>query len=448
MSALAQLLQSMGYAVAGSDRDLTGEGWAGLYRKLEGLGIRVFPQDGSGVREIAPRALFVSGAVEDGNPDLVAGAAIPRYHRARAMAELLDRLNLPQIAVAGSCGKTTVTAWITAALRALGEPVLSVCGGYMCDAVSPIHPGNFVADAAPRWTVYEADESDGSLVVFRPDVGVVLNLGRDHFERDQLVSLFRAFLGGCSRGTVTATELPDEVRAEAPPGIRFGTAAPEVPRPDLSVVSVSDYACTADGVRCTLAGIGPVHLRQYGRHSALNAAATAAVLRLLGIRPDRVPEALQAFSGVEQRFQRLGRLESGATLFQDYAHNPQKIGAALETVIALTQGRVFCVFQPHGFRPLAFMREELARILAAGLRSTDTFAMLPVYYAGGTASFSPTSEEVVADLRSRGVPSTVFETRDQVRYWLGREAGPGDSVLVLGARDPSLPVWACSCVDG
>ena len=130
MSGLAQYLQARGYAVAGSDRLLDGPGRQELVDKLRRLGIAVFPQDGSGPREFRPDVLVASAAVEPGNPDFLASPACPVCSRARALATLLDREAGRQIAVAGSAGKTTVTGWLAASLRALGHRVVHRTDGH------------------------------------------------------------------------------------------------------------------------------------------------------------------------------------------------------------------------------------------------------------------------------------------------------------------------------
>ena len=208
VSALAQLLVHLGYDVAGSDRGLDDPSKAHLYERLRHQGIRLYPQDGSGVRAERPDALVISNAVEPGNPDLTAASPdTPVIHRARALAQALDRTGTRQIAVAGSCGKTSVTGWLAAALRALGEPVILVNGGYDLAAETPDFPGNFLADPAARFAVVEVDESDKSLVQFTPHYGVLLNVGNDHYSQDELRQVFATFLRHCREGIACLDEL-------------------------------------------------------------------------------------------------------------------------------------------------------------------------------------------------------------------------------------------------
>jgi UDP-N-acetylmuramate--alanine ligase len=108
---------------------------------------------------------------------------------------------------------------------------------------------------------------------------------------------------------------------------------------------------------------------------------------------------------------------------------------------------VLALFQPHGFGPLKFMREPLAPALQRQLRPGDRFAFLPVYYAGGTTDFTPSSAEVAAELRQRGLEVLSFPDRAAAASFV-RTARDFTAVLVLGARDPGLPAWCATLRAG
>jgi len=193
MSALAQFMKFEGYSVSGSDRDLDGAGRKKLFAQLQQQGIKIYPQDGSGLQVENIDAIVYSSAIEKDNPDFLAGADLPKIHRTSAMAELLNRSGLRQIAVAGSSGKTSVTGWIAVALCNLGFDPVMLNGGYAKDFMSFEYPGNF--KAGKDLVVYETDESDGSLVHFQPDISVLLNVGTDHYEHKQLLEFFKKSSG-------------------------------------------------------------------------------------------------------------------------------------------------------------------------------------------------------------------------------------------------------------
>jgi UDP-N-acetylmuramate--alanine ligase len=152
VSGLAQLLRRQGHEVAGSDRRFEGAGKDELYAGLRRLGIRLFAQDGRGIEAWKPAAVIASAAVEETNPDLVAARrlGLPALSRSRCLADALNRWpDALQIAVAGSCGKTSVTGWLASALVALGQPVVMVNGGFVNEFENGSSPGNVRFEPEP-----------------------------------------------------------------------------------------------------------------------------------------------------------------------------------------------------------------------------------------------------------------------------------------------------------
>lgn len=444
MSGLAQLLCYLGYRVAGSDRDPDSLGRATLMGKLRGLGVELCSQDGDGLRRARPDAIIYSSAVETDNPDRTAGAetGVPEIPRAHALSAALGQVGGTQIAVAGSCGKTSVTGWITSALRELGQSVLMVCGGLVREFESDVLPGNFFSAENPTWLIYEVDESDRSLVAFIPDYGMVLNIGTDHHERSELIQLFSRFLENCRRGAVANADLADEI---PPVGLEYQAwfADLSASRRTVKAITPTAYTSSAEGITVSISEFGDVPTRQFGPHSAANAAAVLALLNILPGLPDNasLPASLGAFRGVHQRFEVIGRAANGVWVYNDYAHNVEKIAAAVQTAQELELGPVKAVFQPHGYGPLGFMRDAFREALPEILRPEDELVLLPVYYAGGTTSFSPTSDEIAAEYAAAGLPVSAVPTRKAAAAEILGSAPTCGVVLVLGARDPSLPVW-------
>ena len=148
-------------------------------------------------------------------------------------------------------------------------------------------------------------------------------------------------------------------------------------------------------------------------HSADNALAVIAALRLCDFSLGKILPALKAFCGVRRRFEFKGRVGLAA-LYDDYAHNPQKIAACIRAAKDIFGTSVHCLFQPHGYGPLGFMRDALKRELKAVLNEQDRFTLLPVFYAGGTTSFKPSSQEVAEDYLESGLPAVAIEKRDEI----------------------------------
>ena len=437
MSALAQLLCWLGYDVAGSDRGIAEPGKAELYGKLKRQGIRLYPQDGSGVRAEKPQLLVVSTAVEEGNPDFLAGEDIPRLHRASALSQALAMIpDARLITVGGTCGKTSVTGWLGTALHELGEKVLVVNGGYYSD--EDTLPGNFRADENPTWLVVEVDESDKSILTFTPDYGVVLNASNDHYGVEEMRRVFGCFLERCRLGAVTSRELSGLLPGHLARRALFDGE----PCEEAGIVSPCGYESGRESIRFDVPGFGTVTTCQSGRHSAANACAVLALLSILDLKASRADlcRAISAFQGIRQRFELMGNTPDGIPVINDYAHNPEKVAAAIRTAHERFGHRILALFQPHGFTPLRNMRTELTQALASLMKGTqDTLVMLPVYYAGGTVQFSPTSAEVAEEMKVAGIQVMACE-RSEAEKLIGE--GGWDCILVMGARDSSLREWS------
>ncbi len=442
MSGLAQLLRHLGHEVSGSDRALDAPENADLFAALRAQGIRLFPQDGSFAPAGPVDALVYSTAIEEDNPDFLAAPAVPRWHRSTALAAAIGELrDAVTVAVTGSCGKTTVTAWLAAALARLGHDPIMLCGGHAAESRDASHPGNFRAGGGKIF-VFEADESDKSLLAYAPDHALVLNLGTDHYPEAELVAVFRQFLAQARRSAIVGADVAAALGDQATlplPCRTFGEAGRgHAAVPDLAV----GYTPGRQGGPTARFADGNLRLPVPGRHNALNAAAVRAMLEMLGHSPAEAMAGTAFFPGVHRRFEDHGRTARGAQVFDDYAHNVEKIAAAITLAAEMVPGRVFAVFQPHGFGPLGFMRGPLFTTLGRCLRAHDRFIFLPVFYAGGSSSFSPTSAEVVDEYRRRGLAECLQAPDRAAAAALLAEAGPDDAILVLGARDNSLAPWA------
>jgi len=176
-----------------------------------------------------------------------------------------------------------------------------------------------------------------------------------------------------------------------------------------------------------------------GRHNAENAALALDLCAALGADPAAAVAALARFRGVRRRLELVGTLR-GAAVIDDYAHNPAKIAASWSAVAA-SGARVLGVWRPHGFGPLSLMFDELADTFARALESRHRLFLLPVYYAGGTARGDRTSEDLAAAICARGGAAATVGGYDELEPAIRREAGSGQAILVMGARDPGLSAF-------
>jgi UDP-N-acetylmuramate--alanine ligase len=410
MSALAQALLDAGAAVSGSDRLLDAGDATETLQCLRGQGVSLHAQDGGGV-VAGMTALVVSTAIEKDNPDLLRAQAlgIPVLHRAAALAQAVAGRRL--IAVTGTCGKSTVTAMAGWMLAGCGLDPVVINGAPVVgwDAGGRIGATRKGAGAG-AWAVVEADESDRSLMVFDPEHAVITNASADHFPLPETLALFDRFRARV-RGTVVD-------------GTADGETGP------------SGFALSSGGGRFEHEGV-LFEVPVPGRHNVWNAWHAVRVARLTGASAIDLSRALASFRGVERRLQRVGELR-GATVIDDYGHNPEKISAAWET-LASAFPRICAVWRPHGYGPLRLMMDPLAGMFARVCRPQDQLLILPVYDMGGTADRSVRSEQLVERLQALGTRVRLVESLEEAEALLRAAAGPGTALVTLGARDPGLP---------
>ena len=459
MSGLAQMFLDLGCTVTGSDRALGHPENERIFAALRKCGAKLFPQDGSVYANgYAPDAIVFSTAIEDDNPDFkCALSGTRRLHRSEALSLGIGALQGRfTIAVTGTCGKTTVSAWLADALDRLdGDPGM-LSGGYVKRFRENGAAGNYRGGFG-RDFVIEADESDKSLLNYVPDTALILNIGTDHYSRGELAEVFLKFALSARSCVVMELSAFKEIGPEKFPAgkmILLFSGDPDAPVSCAGrhVLRLDSYRVADGSAWCAFNGLPEIRLPMPGRHNALNALAVHTVLTSRGYDSMDALKAVSEFDGVARRFDRAGFMANGAQVIDDYAHNVEKLASCIGAAQELTpEGRVVTVFQPHGFAPLRFMREALADALPSILRPADEVIFLPVYYAGGTASFSPTSEEVAETCRKapRANANAIrdFSDRAACRDYLETAVKRGDIVIVAGARDESLSIWAKSMTE-
>ena len=430
MNPLAQLLRARGEAVQGSDRSFDQGKNTDLAGKLRALGITLVPQDGSGITPEIGRLVY-STAVEADTPEMRAARALslPTVARPALLAEVVNA-GRPGVAIAGTSGKSTVTGMLGWILRESGMPV-TVLGG--AALVGEGTSGCFIAGPAAGPVVAEACESDGTLVGYRPGIAVIHNVSRDHDELPSLRAQFATFAEQAKRVFVNARCPEASALGRRLKGRSYGAGDDS----DAALTVTSVGPDRARGALRLPGGALPLDVPQPGFHNLENAAAAALVAVELGLSPETVAARVATFPGVARRFEVMGTTRSGIRVVDDYAHNADKLRAAVTTAQA-GAGRVVAVFQPHGFGPARFLRPELAELLPRLLRPEDRFCYAEIFYAGGTVAKDISSRMLVDDLPA-ALGCTYAADHGAARRWAVSEARPGDTVLVMGARDPDLP---------
>ena len=439
MSALAQFHAFGGGFTTGSDRSFDQGQRQDIRRRLEGLGVVIVPQDGSftsaGGSGRQCDALVVSTAVEDKVPDVRSArqCGVPILHRSELLAHYVSSHRT--IAITGTSGKSTVTAMVYSILRGCGKGPALLTGGAVSELIAEGHIGNAFCpfnsgDTQNTLLVIEADESDGSVVRYHPWTGVVLNLGLDHKEPDEIMAMFRTFkTNTCGPFLVGSQEALKELQNSARV---FGVE----PKSTGEGVFAEDVELGANGCTFSINGV-KFSLSVPGRHNVENATAAVAACLEAGLKLPEMVSPLAGFQGVQRRFQRVGQA-SGVEVIDDFAHNPDKIEAALATARQRSEGRVLAVFQPHGFGPTRFLRDALIETFSSHLRKEDILWMPEIYFAGGTVDRDISSGDLTAAIVQRGRDARFAPRRQDIAHRLADEAEPGDVIRVMGSRDPSL----------
>ena len=345
-------------------------------RFLRSLGVSVFPDDGSGVDE-STEEVIVSTAIEPDNPGLRRAGELGVPVVHRAKALAAALSGYDLVAVVGTCGKSTVTAMLGHVLAECGLDPMCVNGANVPGWEGAVRFGR------GHFAVAEVDESDKSLTAFSPYAAVVTNASADHYSKEEMDEVFDAFIDNCPGPVIDA---------------RGETYRPQ----------------------------------DYERQDASLAVRMAVAL---GCRREDAERAMKTFRGVERRLQRYP-----GGVYDDYAHNPEKLRAMLATLAERHPGGVCAVWRPHGYGPLRKMLDALADMFSETLRPQDRLVLLPVYDAGGTADRSINSDALAACLGSESV--VLVDGIDAAEEWCGRHIHDYEAFVTCGARDPGLPALA------
>lgn len=426
MSGIAELLLDLGYRVTGSDLAATA-----ITAQLASRGAQVkLGHDPAHVRDVD--VVVISSAVPPHNPEVEAARAqrVPVIKRAEMLAELMRLKH--GVVVAGSHGKTTTTAMVTAALTAGGLDPSAVVGGRPNGWVSSSRVGS------SDLLVAEADESDGSFLHLPPTFALITNVDPEHLEYygGELSALDDAFVEFTERvpfwGSLTVCVDDEGIRRILP---RFNRRLLTYGTDESADVRLGSVDVGEDGTQFTVRLRGAAELRGrirlLGRHNALNAVGALTLAREIGVAPSVALEALSEFRGVDRRLSVRGRV-AGTIVADDYGHHPTEIRATLEGVRAAYPGRKIRVgFQPHRYsRTRDFFRE-----FAHSFTHADEIAVVPIYAAGESSLEGVDSAMLTHAICGAGGDARSFRDMDAMIEHLASNATAEDLILLLGAGD-------------
>lgn len=431
MSVVASILAAKGHQISGSDRNESN-----VLADLRSQGIAAHSPHGSA--EFPEDATVVlSSAIRADNPELVEAKARGQrvIHRSQALAEAAGDARF--VAVAGSHGKTTTSSMIGVALLAagwdpslaIGGPVLGVGGG-----------GRLGSDVF----VAEADESDRSFLNYRPSVAVVTNMEPDHLDHYGSPEAFeRAFYefaekirpGGtliCCAEDEPSSRLAQKVKEAGTVAHVYTYGRPEksFTPPDVKITS---ERLKADGADLQIAGVlgeASIGLQVTGAHNVLNAVGAWAACVALGLTGEEAAKGLHSFVGAGRRFELIGEV-AGRRVYDDYAHHPAEVEAALKQArIAARGGKVVVVFQPHLYSRTVNFSEELAEALSLA----DEVVLADIYGSREDPIEGVTSS-LIQNAKSAGKAFHYPGGAREAAVLGGALTGEGDVCVLMGAGD-------------
>jgi UDP-N-acetylmuramate--alanine ligase len=423
MSGLAGMFLDRGIRVSGSDRSDSA-----AMRALAARGAQVHVGHEAANLPDAVDAVVFTGAIWPENPEylLAKERGVPVLHRSQALHWLIGGRRL--VSVAGAHGKTTSTGMIVTGLRAIGADPTFVNGGVIASL------GVSSGTGSDELFVIEADESDGSFLLYDTAVALITNVDPDHLDhwgsRAAFYEGFVRFADAASQAVVISSDDPGAREVAAALShhnvLSFGTAADADVRVS-DIVTDGPVAFTLHHAGSSAAGA----LSVPGAHNAVNAAGAVAVLLTLGYDLAPALRAVEEFGGTVRRFELHG-VRSGVSVYDDYAHHPTEVDAALSAARTVVgDGRIIALHQPHTYSRTQAMFREFAEVLET---RADHTVVLDVYGA---------REDPVPGVTGALV-SDAFADPDRVRFvadweqaaaYTASVARPGDYVITLGCGD-------------
>jgi len=436
MSAIAQYLKGIGKNVSGSDRFFAEGKYNETKEKLEADGIPCFVQNGSGITS-STDLVVVSTAIEDTVEEVQKAKQlnIPVIKRSELLA--LIAASKRTIAVGGTSGKSTTSAMLFDILEYAGLEPSIISGAGLISIIRKGKIGNAkVGKGDPiaiGWLVIEADESDGSIIQYKPEFGLLLNVEKDHQEIDELMKLFGIFKNNCKLFVVNQSHLLSKKFSQ---NVQqdFSTD-PEIDAGYLA----TDFNQQGLAITFKIQGVA-FQLNLVGKHNMENALAATAIANVLGVGLETCAGALKNYEGIYRRHQVYGN-KKGVWLIDDYAHNPIKCAAAIEACQPVAP-KIIAWFQPHGYKPTKFLRDDFVREISRVLRPEDEIWMSEIFYAGGTATKDISANDLVNDLKALGKSAFFVENRNDLLATLRPHLTGNCVLLLMGARDPSLEQFA------
>ncbi len=429
MSAIAQYLSGSGKQVSGSDRLFNTTENNHTLQQLQTENIVCFDQLQARINS-THQVLVVSTAIEDTNVEVQKAIElqIPIVTRAQLLAQICE--TKIAIAVAGTSGKSTTAAMLFHILINSGVDASLITGAGIVTLIEKGKIGNCYVGKS-NYLIIEADESDGSLVQYKPSIGLLLSIDKDHKELAELDEIFATF-----KSHVVNTFIVNHAH---PIAKKFSTNANNDFGEGSNLEGVN-FKQSGFNIQFSVNEI-LVTIPTIGKHNMENALACMAVCAQIGVSVAQCAQALVSYPGIYRRHQLLGT-KHGVTVIDDYAHNPAKIAASIKACQPVA-AKLIAWFQPHGYGPTRFIRKELVQEIADSLRPEDSMWMSEIYYAGGTAVKDISANDLIEDLQAKNINAHFVADKNNLLEAMRPFLQNQDVVILLmGARDPGLEKFA------
>lgn len=422
MSAIASFMADRGHCIIGSDRSFDRYTGHPLYAILKNKGITIVPHDGSGIDSSIDLAVF-STAVEDTQPEVTKarGLGIPMRTRPEYLSEIAS--GFKTVAVAGTSGKSTISGMLAFVMNKLGLEPNFIGGGRVKQFKSRNNVGNSLTGNSD-FLIIEVCESDNSITYYHSFYSIIANLSLDHSVIERTSEMFETLSMNTKEMVIINGDDENLNRCRFNKTVRF------------SIDTQSQYQAKRINYQ-PLKTTFSLHGTDYslslpGQYNLYNALACIALLSEMGIPHEDISGILPSFAGLDRRFDI--HLNTGKYLvIDDYAHNPHKI-SSLMGILKTFRPKVCYIFQPHGFGPTRFLKQEYIDVFVKNLREEDHLVLLPIYDAGGTALRDISSEDLSYAIGQAGKSVEVLHERsllyNRIKEW--------DTYIVFGARDESL----------
>lgn len=424
MSAIAEVMLDKGYEISGSDLSDSE-----VVQKLRSKGAVIYKGHNASNVE-GKEAIVLSSAIHQDNPELVQAKklGLKIFHRSDILAYLLNAVK--GIAVAGAHGKTTTSSMISVVLEHAKVDPTIIIGGFVdyLDGNAKLGKSDYL--------VAEADESDGSFLKFYPHISVVTNIEDDHMDHygsmENIIKAFVQFIQNLDKENGLAVLCFDNENIR--------NIAPKVDRKYISYAleHEADYTATdimTDGPHTTFSvvyegeNLGKVTVNVPGRHNVLNALATIAVCRQLGLSMQEIADGFAAFAGTKRRFQTKFR-NSDVWIVDDYAHHPTEIQTTIKAAKQTKPNRLVVAFQPHRYTRTQLLREEFGSCF----KGADVLILTDIYAASEDPIPGISGKTIVDEVKKQtGVDAVYIEKLADIAPWLKNHTQKGDLIITMGA---------------